>query len=730
MMLCRRVLPLILALLVGFSGAPARAESGRDAGPTPPRLSFFDGEVSFWRPGAEDWAPAQVNTALAAGDAVYAGDGANLELQMAARSFVRAGAGTEIGLDSLEPGYTQLRVTGGHAAFDFRRLPSGQRVEVDTPGGAFMIERSGYYRVDVDDNGTAFVARRGGAATVIPAGGEETDVPENRQVVLRGTENVEVAVNAAPDPDEWDRWNDARTAPLAETPRSAQYVPPDVAGVDDLDRSGDWRDEPRYGHVWVPRDVPPDWAPYSTGRWVYDPYYEWTWVDEAPWGWAPYHYGRWVYGDGFWGWAPGPVVVAPVYAPALVAFFGAPGIGVSVGVGLPFVSWCALGFGEPVIPWWGGGGFVGTPFWGGWGGPHIVNNVVVNNTTIVNVRNITKFQNVSVRNAVVGVQRDRFGRGRVEHVRLDPEHVQRLRPVRGNLGVKPVAASLVPKEGRGRRPPENLHARQVVATRRPQDSSGRLRAAGIPVQAPRGPQPRIVTPRRGPGAGQRPGAPGRPAERPPPPGQHLGAGARPEPRRAAPEAPGRAAPSPRPRPGHPGERAPTRPGAEGRATPPPPPASHERAVRPHPPQGRPTPPAGERRAPARPGAEGRATPPPPPPSHERAVRPHPQGRPTPPAGERRAPARPGAEGRTTPSPPPRAHEQPGRQTPPRVERQAPPPSARRPEPPARQTRPAREPRPAAPPAVQRAPRAPREAPHPPAAGERRERSGQESVPPP
>src|SRR5207249_2027001 len=43
-----------------------------------------------------------------------------------------------------------------------------------------------------------------------------------------------------------------------------------------------------------------------------------TWVDTAPWGWAPYHYGRWVFVDGFWAWAPGPIVHRAVYAPALV----------------------------------------------------------------------------------------------------------------------------------------------------------------------------------------------------------------------------------------------------------------------------------------------------------------------------------------------------------------------------------------------------------------------------
>src|SRR5207249_4407394 len=68
--------------------APPEAPATRT---TPPRLSFFNGEVSFWRPGAEDWAPAHVNTPLAAGDSLYAGQGANLELQAGPRAYVRAG---------------------------------------------------------------------------------------------------------------------------------------------------------------------------------------------------------------------------------------------------------------------------------------------------------------------------------------------------------------------------------------------------------------------------------------------------------------------------------------------------------------------------------------------------------------------------------------------------------------------------------------------------------------
>src|SRR6185312_10644720 len=120
--------------------------------------------------------------------------------------------------------------------------------------------------------------------------------------------------------------------------------------------------------------------------------------------------------DRVWAWAPGPVVVRPVYAPALVAFFGAPGVRIAIGA--PFVSWVALGWGEPVVPWWGRPGFVGRPAWVGWGGPRIVNNVVVSRTTVVNVNEIRVYRNVSVQRAVVAVQADRFGRARVQEARV------------------------------------------------------------------------------------------------------------------------------------------------------------------------------------------------------------------------------------------------------------------------------------------------------------------------
>src|SRR5207249_4542454 len=127
--------------------APPEAPATRT---TPPRLSFFNGEVSFWRPGAEDWAPAHVNTPLAAGDSLYAGQGANLELQAGPRAYVRAGGETDLGLEDVEPDFQQLKVTAGHVALDLRSLERGHTVELDTPHLAVTIEQAGYYRADVD----------------------------------------------------------------------------------------------------------------------------------------------------------------------------------------------------------------------------------------------------------------------------------------------------------------------------------------------------------------------------------------------------------------------------------------------------------------------------------------------------------------------------------------------------------------------------------------------------
>lgn len=483
----------LFVLLVALGCQPAGAEQeaqGKEL--TPPRLSFMEGQASFWRPGAEDWVPARLNTPLAAGDALYTADSANLELQIGARDFVRAGERTQLSLVNQEPDFLQFKVTAGRASFDLRSLPAGRTIELDTPNAVFTIEHTGYYRVEVNGDATHFITRRGGRAVVTPAGGEASSISPSEEVVVIGKDLPRVETYVAPEIDAWDRWNYARTDHYAES-MSSRYLPSGVYGAEDLDHYGNWRVVPAYGPVWVPAGVAPGWVPYSTGSWVWDPYYGWTWIDEAPWGWAPYHYGRWVYLDGFWAWAPGPVVVRPVYAPALVAFFGfGHGVSVRIGIGLPGIGWVALGWGEPLVPWWGPAHFVGRPWWGGWGGPRIVNNVVISRTTVVNVTNIT-YQNTRVTNAIVAVPQDHFGKGTIHDGRIPVPQPGELTPIRGAHPVKPVPASLVAGGGVAVRPPEAVVSRPVVGTRPPREAKLPWRAevpkAGPAVTAP---APRII----------------------------------------------------------------------------------------------------------------------------------------------------------------------------------------------------------------------------------------------
>jgi hypothetical protein len=501
----RGIISLILALfalggVVSAGQAPEAPDPQEDAvGPTPPRLSFVDGQVSFWRPGAPEWTQAQINTPLAPGDQVYTGSPGNLELQIGGRAFVRGWANTNLGLENQEPDFLQFKVTAGRAAFDLRTLEPGRTVEVDTPNAAFTIEHPGYYRVDVIGERTSFITRRAGRAIVIPAGGESTNIAPSEEVVVEGVTRPQVSSYAAPQLDDWDKWNYARTDVLLDAV-SARHVPPGTYGVADLDRHGSWRVVEDYGSVWVPTGVPRGWAPYTTGSWTLDPYYGWTWVDTAPWGWAPYHYGRWVSVRGFWAWAPGPVVVRPVYAPALVAFLGGPSVSVGVGFGGPVVGWVALGWGEPCVPWWGRPGFAHRPWWGGWGGPRVVNNVVVNRTTVVNVQNINVYRNASVQNAVVVVNENRFGRGHVGAARVSQVDVKSLQPIHTAPQVAATPASLAPTARRGIRPPEEDLKRSVVATRPPhrgaESASGGERKAD-PAATP-APTSRVVTaPQRG-----------------------------------------------------------------------------------------------------------------------------------------------------------------------------------------------------------------------------------------
>jgi hypothetical protein len=72
-----------------------------------------------------------------------------------------------------------------------------------------------------------------------------------------------------------------------------------------LEGYGQWVQHPRWGEVWIPEQVGPDWQPYRLGKWVYTDEWGWYWDSTEDFGWVTYHYGRWIFDRSFgWVWVP------------------------------------------------------------------------------------------------------------------------------------------------------------------------------------------------------------------------------------------------------------------------------------------------------------------------------------------------------------------------------------------------------------------------------------------
>src|SRR6267378_1965159 len=336
----------VLLCLAGLLSIVApKAQAGQEQETNPPtrvaRISYVEGSVSLQPGGQGDWGSAARNRPMTIGDKIWVDKDSRAELQ-AGPAAIHLGSMTALSFLNLDQGITQMRLAEGSVNFRVSELRQGDLYEVDAPNLAFTVKEAGAFRVDVNENGDSArvtVIRGEGEVT---AGGKTYEVHPGERAEFNGTENIQYSIEKAPGPDGLDRWAAERDS-KEDRSVSAKYVSRDMVGYDDLDDYGDWRDEPEYGHVWYPREVAVDWAPYSYGYWNWVGPWGWTWVDYSPWGFAPFHYGRWNYFGGRWGWCPGPIYGPPIYGPAFVGFFGG-GFGLGVG-------WFPLGFGEPFFPW-------------------------------------------------------------------------------------------------------------------------------------------------------------------------------------------------------------------------------------------------------------------------------------------------------------------------------------------------------------------------------------------
>ena len=265
------------------------------------RLRLVAGKVDV-RTSAEKWLDGELNFPLATGASVRTGPQAQAEIEIGADT-IEVAPESEIEITKLEDQAIQVALVSGRIRFVLRRLGDGEGVGIDVSGENIPLLQPGHYEVDA-----------GGGSVAVLTKGARSD------------------------------FNETRFA----TP---YYISPYVTGFSELDAVGTWESTDQFGIVWVPTGLTADWAPYRDGHWRWIAPWGWTWIDNQPWGFATTHYGRWAIVDGHWLWVPGSFVEHPVYVPAVVAFLGTAGVGLSVADRTgPAIGWFPLAPGEVYWP--------------------------------------------------------------------------------------------------------------------------------------------------------------------------------------------------------------------------------------------------------------------------------------------------------------------------------------------------------------------------------------------
>ena len=228
--------------------------------------------------GENDWVEAQINRPLVTGDKLWTDNGSRAELEIGSAAM-RMDGQTSFDFLNLDDNAAQVELTQGSLNLRVRRLYDGQTYEIDTPTLAFVANRVGEFRIDVQPDGqTTVVSVMHGGGDVYGEGGSRFHVDEGQSVTFSDPQLQNYESADLPQADDFDNFALQRDGRWDNSP-SKRYVSEDLIGYQDLDDYGSWDDAPEYGHVWYPSHVEADWSPYHSGHWAWVGAYGWTWVD-------------------------------------------------------------------------------------------------------------------------------------------------------------------------------------------------------------------------------------------------------------------------------------------------------------------------------------------------------------------------------------------------------------------------------------------------------------------
>ena len=152
---------LSLCAAVAASAADYYDPPGRVA-----RLSHMQGELSFSPAGENGWYDVHRNRPLVRGDRLWTDRDSRAELQVGS-ALIRMDEETSVEFLELNDRLVQVEVSEGTINLRVRRLYPGQEFEIATPQLAFVVNRVGDYRIDVNpryDRTTIVVSQGAGVA--------------------------------------------------------------------------------------------------------------------------------------------------------------------------------------------------------------------------------------------------------------------------------------------------------------------------------------------------------------------------------------------------------------------------------------------------------------------------------------------------------------------------------------------------------------------------------------